>query len=261
MVHLFLSPHLDDIALSCAGLAGRLARQGERVIMATFCTADYEGPFALSSAAEHEHRQWQLAEQPYRYRRAEDLQAAHLLGAEALHLGLFDAIYRYDDAGRPLYEGKQFIGGHVHPHDWDHFYPRVVDVTRQTLSIVENDAQVYCPLSIGGHVDHVLVRQAVEQVCDPARVVYYEDYPYAGKDPEALRPYLEQAGLSWRPVLARLTDAEIEVRIAAIACYRSQLLALFGELAGGAPAMPAHVKEYIAHTGGERYWQHTIQTS
>jgi len=88
MVHLFLSPHLDDIGLSCAGLAGRLARQGDRVIMATFCTADYEGPFALSPAAKHEHWQWQLGERPYRHRRAEDRQAADLLGAEALHLGL-----------------------------------------------------------------------------------------------------------------------------------------------------------------------------
>ncbi len=261
MVHLFLSPHLDDIGLSCAGLAGRLARQGERVIIATFCTADYEGPFALSPAARHEHRQWQLGERPYHHRRAEDRQAADLLGAEALHLGLLDAIYRYDDAGQPLYEGKQFMGGRVHPHDWERFYPRVVDALRQTLEIGGDAARIYCPLSIGGHVDHVIVRRAVEQMRDPAQVSYYEDYPYAGKDADALKPYLEQAGAGWRPALIPLTDEEIERRIAAIACYRSQLLALFGELPGGAPAMPTHVKAYIARTGGERYWERTIRPS
>ncbi len=261
MVHLFLSPHLDDIGLSCAGLAGRLARQGERVIIATFCTADYEGPFALSPAARHEHWQWQLGERPYHHRRAEDRQAAELLGAEALHLGLLDAVYRYDDAGRPLYEGKQFMGGRVHPHDWEHFYPRVIDALRQTLAIGGDTARIYCPLSIGGHVDHVIVRRAVEQTRDPAQVSYYEDYPYASKDAGALKPCLEQSGAGWRPALIRLTDEEIERRIAAIACYRSQLSALFGELPGGAPAMPTHVREYIARTGGERYWERTIQPS
>ncbi len=261
MVHLFLAPHLDDIGLSCAGLAGRLARQGQRVIMATFCTADYEGPFALSAAAEHEHWQWQLGERPYHQRRVEDRQAANLLGAEALHLGLLDAIYRYDDAGRPLYEGKQFMGGHVHPHDWERFYPSVIDAVRQALLVAGGDAQVYCPLSIGGHVDHVIVRRAVEQMCDPARVAYYEDYPYAGRDAGALTPYLEQAGSAWRPVLIHLIEAEVDLRIAAIACYRSQLFALFGEMPGGAAAMPEHVREYIARTGGERYWKRTIQPS
>ncbi len=261
MTHLFFSPHLDDIALSCAGLVGRLVRDGQRVIMATFCTADYEGPFALSPAAEHEHRQWQLGSRPYHYRRAEDKQAADLLGAEALHLGLLDAIYRYDDAGQPLYTGKQFMGGHVHPHDWDAFYPQVIDTVQQVLLAAGEDARMYCPLSIGGHVDHVIVRRAVEQACDPTCVVYYEDYPYAGKDAGALKPYLEQAGSAWHPVLIRLTDEEIERRIAAIACYRSQLFALFSELPGGALAMPAHVRGYIAHVGGERYWQRTIQPS
>lgn len=261
MTHLFVSPHLDDIALSCAGLAGRLARQGRRVIMATFCTADYEGPFPLSPAAQHEHWQWQLGEQPYRHRRAEDRQAADLLGAEALHLGLLDAIYRYDDAGQPLYTGKQFMGGQVHPRDWEHFHPRVVDALRQALSVAGDAARVYCPLGIGGHVDHVVVRRAVEQVCHPAQVAYYEDYPYAGKDAGALKPYLEQAGSVWRPTLVHLTEAEVETRIAAIACYRSQLFALFGELPGGAPAMPAHVREYVGRVGGERYWERTIQPS
>ena len=260
-MHLFISPHLDDIGLSCAGLVCRLARQGERVVMASLCTADYDGPFPLSPSAEHEHWQWQLGDKPYQHRRVEDAQVAALLGAETLHLGLLDAIYRYDNEGRPLYEGKQFMGGHVHDHDWECFYPLVVDAVRQTLAAQADVSRVYCPLTIGGHVDHVVARRAVEQVCDPQRVTYYEDYPYAGKNPDALKPYLEQAGAVWRPVLIHLTEAEMETRIAAIACYQSQLFALFGEMPGGAQAMPEHVREYIGRVGGERYWERTKQVS
>lgn len=249
------------MALSCGGLASRLAHQGVRVVAATFCTADYDGPFPLSPAAAHEHRQWQLGDQPYQHRRHEDQQAMALLGVEALHLGLPDAIYRYDPNGRPLYQGKQFLSGQPHSHDWQSFYPRVLDALHRALAVVGEDASLYCPLSIGGHVDHVIVRRAAEQIRSPEHILYYEDYPYAGKDVEALVPYLQQAGAEWQPLIIRLNEQEIQARIAAIACYRSQLEALFGDTPSGASAMPAHLRKYISRAGGERYWQRTIRPS
>jgi LmbE family N-acetylglucosaminyl deacetylase len=251
-VDIFVSPHLDDIALSCGGYAHRLAGAGERVLIATVCTADAPPGQPLSPSAQHEHWQWKLGDQPYRLRRLEDERVAAQLGAECLHLGLLDAIYRHDGDGAPLYEGKQFIGGAVHPWDWQHQYPALLDALGPVLH-APGIRRVFCPLTAGGHVDHVQARRAVEQLCEAGRVVYYEDYPYAQKDASALAQLLgeEDAPGGWRSLLVELTEAEIEARIAAIACYQSQLFAVFGD----ASSMPSRVREYIARTGGERYWE------
>ena len=174
------------------------------------------------------------------------------LGAQAIHLGLLDAIYRHDDSGAPLYEGKQFMGGQVHAWDWQHTLPAATSALRAVLEAHKaySPQRVFCPLTAGGHVDHLIVRQAVEQLCDARKLSYYEDYPYAQKDAAALSKLLSEAQ-DWRPALIQLTEEEISARIAAIACYQSQLFAVFGD----ASTMPARVREYIARTGGERYWE------
>ena len=251
---LFVSPHLDDIALSCGGTIRRLTRAGTPVLIATLCTADAPPGATLSPSAQHEHWQWQLGDQPYFFRRLEDEHMAEQLGAQTAHLGLLDAIYRHDDNGVPLYEGKQFIGGQVHAWDWEHQLPLVVGALRGVLA-AQDPERVFSPLTAGGHVDHVIVRRALEQLVDRRRLFYYEDYPYAQKDSESLARLVGDAQ-DWKPVLIELTEDEIEARIAAIACYRSQLFAVFGDRTGDAAGMPALVREYIARTGGERYWGH-----
>jgi len=261
-MNIFISPHLDDIALSCGGTVRRLANQGRRPVIASLCTADAPPGQPLSPAAQHEHWQWQLGDRPYQARCAEDTQVAAMLGALPLHLGLLDAIYRHDDEGRPLYEGKQFMGGQVHPYDWDHNYPDVFKAIERAVrdgAAADSDGslRVFCPLTVGGHVDHIVARRAVEAVCQPRRIPirYYEDYPYAAKDPQALKPYLDGAG-QWLPTLIALTPEEVETRIAAIALFRSQLFALFGDSA--VASMADRVREYVARVGGERYWERTV---
>ncbi|HEY3342858.1 MAG TPA: PIG-L family deacetylase [Anaerolineae bacterium] len=246
---LFVSPHLDDIALSCGGIVHRLAHSGEQVIIATLCTADAPAGQLLSPSAQHEHWQWQLGAQPYQFRRQEDERMAALLGAQPVHLGLLDAIYRHDGEGAPLYEGKQFMAGQVHPWDWAHQLPAVLAALQGVLD-AHHPQRVFCPLTAGGHVDHIIARRAVEQLCDARTLAYYEDYPYAQKDAAALARLLSQ-GQDWRPMLIQLSEEEILTRIAAINCYQSQLFAVFGD----ASTMPARVREYIAFTGGERYWE------
>jgi LmbE family N-acetylglucosaminyl deacetylase len=248
-VILFVSPHLDDIALSCGGYVHRLAHSGEQVLIATLCTADVPAGQALSPAAQHEHWQWQLGEQPYQFRRQEDARMVAVLGAQPVHLGLLDAIYRHDDDSAPLYEGKQFMAGQVHAWDWAHTLPLALSAL-QGVREAYHPQRVFCPLTAGGHVDHIIARQAVEQVWDAQTLAYYEDYPYAQKDATALGKLLSQ-GQAWRPLLVDLSEEEIATRIAAIQCYQSQLFAVFGD----ASTMPVRVREYIARTGGERYWE------
>lgn len=249
-MYIFISPHLDDIALSCGGYVRRLSRAGERVLIASVCTADAPPGQPLSPSAQHEHWQWQLGNRPYQYRREEDVRVAAQLGAAYAHLGLLDAIYRHGGHGQPLYEGKEFIGGKVHARDWEHQFPALVEALKPVLASAGEDVRVFCPLTAGGHVDHVLTRRAVEQLLDARSIAYYEDYPYAQKEAGALEKLLGSTA-TWRPVLIELTPEEIEARIAAIGCYASQMFAVFGDVA----TMPQRVREYIARTGGERYWE------
>jgi LmbE family N-acetylglucosaminyl deacetylase len=234
----FVSPHLDDVALSCGGLVHRLTKGGQPVTIATICTADCPEDQPLSPIAQLLHQRWGLGERPYAHRRAEDERACQLLGARCVHLGLRDAIYRCDSDGTPLY-GEGPIGGPVHPYDQQVFLPRARAALAELLTAAD---EVVCPLAIGGHVDHLLVRWAVESLRLLSKLRYYEDYPYAERD------FAPPADLV--PEVVLLTEEEVGARLRAIACYASQWPVLFDTL----DAMEARVRAYSQRVGGERYW-------
>jgi LmbE family N-acetylglucosaminyl deacetylase len=251
--HIFISPHLDDIALSCGGLVQRLVRSGEPVTVVSVCTADAPAEQPLSAAARHVHWEWQLGEQPYAKRRAEDEAACRLLGAHAIHLNLLDAVYRRDDEGHSLYE-RDFIGIPVNPLDWQRHALSLSAALWSVLKPHQTSLRAYCPMAVGRHVDHAIVRRVIEVLVPAAQIQYYEDYPYADQ-PEALEK--EIAGLNEaHPLQLALDENEIAARIAAIGCYPSQLFALFQQ----AETMPARVRGYIARAGGERYWGRAAQS-
>ena len=188
-----------------------------------------------------------MGEQPYAHRRAEDARACAALGAQAIHLGLLDAVYRHDEDGRPHYE-RDFMGIDVNPLDWIGHARQVRSKLEDVLGEGAGDQRVYGPLAIGRHVDHSIVRQVLESLVPREALWYYEDYPYADQ-PDALA----QASLT--NLVSEtfvLTEAEIDARIQAISQYPSQLFALFQQ----AETMPARVRGYIERAGGERYWHH-----
>src|SRR5438874_5811424 len=92
---IFLSPHFDDIALSCAGMAARLSRMGARCMAITVFTAPALASEPLSPYAQWLHGQWESAsgtggdKQPINeVRREEERQAMRLLGLEYVWLDL-----------------------------------------------------------------------------------------------------------------------------------------------------------------------------
>src|SRR5215210_1660112 len=105
---IFLSPHFDDIALSCGGIAARLSRKGARCIGLTVCAAPAPEDTPLSTFAEELHTQWENAhgaeaQSINDIRREEERQATRLLGLEPLWLDLPDAIYRRSATGEHFY--------------------------------------------------------------------------------------------------------------------------------------------------------------
>jgi len=278
-VFLFISPHLDDAALSCGGGISGMVGAGQRVVVATVFTADAPMRQPLSWLAQRNHRAWDLPEQPFAARCIEDLKAIRKLGAEPLHLGFLDVIYRVGPGGVPLYQ-KTVVGIPVHDYDWKLHLPGLQAKFRSLAEQFSgNPLYVLSPLALGGHVDHILVRRAVESVWPQEQILYYEDFPYAGRS-GVMQNWLETEGAeeSWHPVEVALNEKQIATRVASVACYTSQLRGLFPSalerileiartrlpflaavkfpvnLEASTRLMEAYLRRYIDLVDGERYW-------
>src|SRR5512136_361643 len=77
---IFLSPHFDDVALSCGGLVWELASKGNQVMIWTICAGE---PFSdrLSPVSIQLHKRWGLAGGVVPQRKKEDKIACQRIGA------------------------------------------------------------------------------------------------------------------------------------------------------------------------------------
>jgi len=216
---LFVSPHLDDAVLSCGAAIHRLARSGLGVTIVTVFTEDVSPEQELSPLARSCHEVWGDGELPFATRREEDLRAAGTLGVMTEHLGFLDAVYRLDASGQPIYDFSQRDA--VKPADLTACLEPLTERMRALLALHPN-ATVFSPAGIGDHVDHVLVRRALEEA-GAVRLVYYDEYPYLSwtSDARGAGPE-DQAEFVLRP-----TAQELEAHLAAAACYVTQLPGLF----------------------------------
>lgn len=169
-VALFLSPHLDDAILSCAGRILRHVARGERAVLLTvFSHADSDHAAAWAA------------------RRREDERAAARLGAEPRWLGMPDAPYR--DPAYAAFDFDVLTGPHA-PGDAQ-WRERLTTRLREELAVLQPHI-VYVPLGVGDHVDHRLVFEAAAGL--HPRLRCYEDHPYA-LVPHAVRRRLDALGL------------------------------------------------------------------
>lgn len=242
---IYISPHLDDAALSCGGQIFLQTQRGERVLVVTVAAGEPTTEIR-STFAEFLHHNWGFdASEAVRRRRAEDQTACRLLGAESLHWTLPDAIYRLDSQSEePLYTSNDDIFGPLHPHE----DPLIANVAR-FFSSLPAARRVVAPLTVGNHVDHQLTRIAAERVWGTS-LRYFEDYPYVQRDPQALEQLL-QPGHLWFSYLITLPQAALAARLEAIRAHASQISSLFNTV----EQMESDVKQQVAHTGGERLWQ------
>jgi LmbE family N-acetylglucosaminyl deacetylase len=217
-----VSPHPDDAVFSCGGTMALLSEQERAVVVLDMCTA--AAPETLSALARAIHTASGCGRCAMDKRLAEDKAALSKLGARSLHLGLADAIYRCRTDGDFVYQaGAALTGGNVlDPESLvEHVQALFADALRAFSGIV------FCPLAIGGHVDHVLARRCVERLYRAGcawTLLYYEDLPYARKR-NAFRHIGLHAG---RSILVPLEARHIAAKVAAGAEYTSQVRALWG---------------------------------
>lgn len=160
---IYLSAHLDDAVLSCGGL---IYDQTQKDIPVEIWTV-------FSGIPNEEQREKCTT------RKLEDTEAAMLLKATTVHFDFIDAIYRLTPDFPKLYET---VFSPIHPYDQQLISSIALNIKRNLLP----DDEVICPLDLGGHVDHAIVRKARENIGFP--VTYYIDFPYVDYLPDQLRP-------------------------------------------------------------------------
>ncbi len=256
-MHLFLSPHADDAALSCGGQIAQLTRRGERVLIFTIMAGDPPVEFKPTPFSQKLHTEWGLGDNPVPGRHAEDEAAARILGAEIRFGPYPDCIYRVDpQTGIALYPDEAAICGPVQPGD------PLNDVTRAAviqaivgLFNVQPTDTLHIPLAVGRHVDHQIVRDLGKALIRwrPNNPVYfYEDFPYTRQGEAAIQAAVKSLDLEVTRVMHALDADAIDARIAAIKCYRSQLASLKWPTP---VSMATEVRSTIAQIGGEREWR------
>jgi LmbE family N-acetylglucosaminyl deacetylase len=239
---IYLSPHLDDAVLSAGGLIYDQTQAGIPVEIWTFMCG-YANPDDISPFAETLHAEWGFssAEESIRKRREEDKTAAALVGATVVHFDFLDCIYRRGENGEWLY-----FEVYGQPHPADAGIP--AQIAETILPRLHPDDILVCQLSVGSHVDHILVRQGAELLGLPLR--YDIDIPYIFTKPEELDP--KSAGM--QESVHPITETGLNHWQEAILAYKSQLGGL-GDVFNTPEKARESLKAYWAEKKGIRFFQ------
>lgn len=174
---LYVSPHGDDVLLSCAARLLSELEQGLRVTVVTVFGAAGSTRHAAAGAA------------------------FDRLGVRRVALGLPEASDRHAS-----YTAFEALTGQSHPDD-----DRLTAVAEDALADIGHRSrarQVYVPLGVGGHVDHRVCHEAGLRSFDSGEgrnVFLYEDRPEAFVR-GAVRMRLGHVGAQLPPGAARAAD-------------------------------------------------------
>lgn len=152
-----VSPHLDDAVFSCGGLIAQMVNEGPVLVLNLF----------TRYLSEVRVRGVVLGDERFE----EEAEAARFLGYESLNLDELDVSFRRD-AYQKL--GNIFRPPVAEDLDW---LPTLRNKVFAVLAGFEFD-QIYVPLGVGWHVDHVLTHLVFESWGNRGNVHYYEDAPY-----------------------------------------------------------------------------------
>lgn len=229
---IYLSPHLDDAALSAGGWLYDLAQTGATLEIWTIMCG-FPKTKKLSPFAEYLHNQWGMktAQQVVGGRRMEDKNAAAILGAKARHFDFLDCIYRRDANGDWLY-----FDIFVDPLPAEAHLPS--QIASALSARLKPDDELICQLGIGQHVDHVTARRAAELLGRPLH--YVADIPYLFNAPGQLKP--RTAGMKKK--VERVSRAGLRSWKEAVLAYESQIPMLFKNPQAARKLINQHLSEF-----------------
>jgi LmbE family N-acetylglucosaminyl deacetylase len=242
MSWIFLSPHFDDIALSCGGLLWEQAHRGEQVNIWTVCAG--EPPVGdLSPFAKELHARWEVSQNAPAQRRIEDARSCQRLGATPRYFSITDSIYRrHPQTHEFMYASEGALNGPLQPADSQFILPIQKEI-RQSLM---PDGILVCPIALGNHVDHQLTRQVAEGLNRP--LWYYADYPYVLRCKTQVEQ-MEREG--WGSQVFHISEDGLAAWMDAISAYGSQISTFWvSDL-----DMRQAITDYLRSNDGIRLWR------
>jgi len=226
---LLIAPHPDDLAWSAGGLITGMHAAGrvDLIVVTVFDRSRY-APCATVTDADSISA----------IRASEDVAWATSMGAERTALGLPDSSLRgYDDFTE--------LQSQADPDLVAEISSRLSEVAMRVAPRL-----LLAPSGIGNHVDHLIVRGAIETLQVRRPTAWYEELPYAAQVPAA------PPGAGWLPLTIGV-DRYWEEREAAMQLYRSQdpqhvvrTARAYARSVGGGRATAVEP----GHTMAERIW-------
>lgn len=182
----FISPHFDDAALSAGALMTYLHTYVPVVVINVFTEADTP-PYTMSAKSFLKQCGFVDGQSLYKMRASEDTLALEQITREIINLHFTDALWRKKTNVNIFI--KNFTSFfpeliHIYPTYYFHITRGVIykddfltlQNVKKSLNAHIPNGVVFCPLGIGNHVDHILVKWACEDTFD--NLIYWADYPY-----------------------------------------------------------------------------------
>ena len=238
---LAVSPHLDDAVLSAGATLAEYIAAGSEVHVCTLFAGAPQEPLSPIAATFHTSCGLPPDASAVALRIEEDRAAMDELGgARPHHLGYLDAIFRRAADGDWLCRHERAMFDDL---GLDHLLRDALagEVRRLTASLVP-DLVLTCA-AIGGHIDHLVTRAAVQDATTDVElpILLWEDLPYAVQRgvPFGQRRWPRVASAEpwarkWRAVSRY--ESQVQMLWEADADWRAELLAHAVDRGGGRPA-------------------------
>jgi LmbE family N-acetylglucosaminyl deacetylase len=242
MTWIFLSPHLDDAILSCGGLIHEIVKEGQDVQVWTICSGD-PPPGPLSPLALTLHGRWKTDFNAPAVRRSEDIAACEVLGIKFVHFDIPECIYRqHPITGNPVIGTNEELFQSLPEFE----KPLAMQVAMILENRMTENTKLVSPMAAGDHIDHHLVRTAVEMINPSA--YYYPDYPYISASINALHKWLQPG---WEANKFNVSTNGLAAWQLAVANYKTQISTFWS----GKQGMEAGLQEYWENGGGSSLWR------
>lgn len=227
----FISPHLDDAVFSAGTLISTLSKHTKVYIITLF--TESSSLKTLSARAYLNQCKSNNAFELFKKRREEDIAVVSSLGAESMHLGFVDALWRIKSVSKlrkifsfvfPEFQAVypthrlHIAKGKVSKYD-----DTLCDDIRTALNKImnaenNNDFVVFGPSAIGNHTDHVITRNICEEMFPS--LIHWADMPYNLKDNE-----IKDEKELGEKTFMKVSDDKIEM----LKGYKTQFEAMFGK--------------------------------
>jgi LmbE family N-acetylglucosaminyl deacetylase len=239
MKWVYLSPHLDDAVYSCGALMDQQVKQGLQVEIWTLFAGQFDAR-KLSTFAKEIHQRWGTGLLSVQARRLEDQKACTFLGVVPKYYNFQDVIYRHtaddnpeivfnDDLFRNYQSGDELIK------------EKIKSALGNALDELV-DIQVCAPLGLGNHIDHQILRKAIDEIELKNPLYYYADFPYVIREKVAVsQEHTRQY---------QLAEENVKVWCKAIAIYKSQISTFWDE----EKEICEEINPYWQNGGGSCLW-------